>query len=274
MNEIIQNILSDIESIRTSLNIISTKGVSIIDSYSLKSATKNIITTFIGTGIGTGFTMWLFKRQEKIRIKAELRLDFYNEYEGKYKDILICLDKFKRNIGGAIENFYSIGPDIRVHMFEKINTQEDIIKNFESQRVQKAIISTNELVVKMEDLESFMKSKEVIHGYNEFKFKEGIEVFTSIKNKFKELEGKSELAKTFKYILSNGGNVETKQDYTGKTFNVGISEEVCESNIEKYKIAYRELIEICKTENISKIETNIQKNNKEIQNEFIGKYFA
>lgn len=271
MKEITQQVLSDIESIKLSLDALSNQGISVIDSFAPITTGINILTTVFATAFGGWITLLLFKRQEDMRIREDLRLKFYEDYEVKYNNVLISLDNFKNNIGGASKNIFSIGGIHKVHQFEKINTIETLIKDFNSERVQKAIIVTDELVEKMENLEKFMKSKEVIHGYEEFKFKEELKQVKNIKEKFNQLAITKIMVEVFNEINDEGEII--TEDYTGNKQKIAVSKPNVTEYIEGYKKEYNELINICEDEKINEIETSIQKNHKEIVDEFIKIYF-
>ena len=91
MENTINQIIHNIDSIKNSLEIISTKGIPIIDTYANISTWINmgtaIVSTFIGTVIGTRFTMELFKSQKNMRIKEEFRIIFYKGYKPLYKSL-------------------------------------------------------------------------------------------------------------------------------------------------------------------------------------------
>ncbi len=88
MNETGLQVLSDIENIKTSLEIISKNGIPIIDTFSPITTSVNIMTTIFSTAFGGWITILLFKGQEKMRIREELIISFYQEYKNIYNRLI------------------------------------------------------------------------------------------------------------------------------------------------------------------------------------------
>lgn len=111
MKEITQQVLSDIEIIKLSLEALSNQGISVIDSFAPITTGINILTTVFATGFGGWITIQLFKRQEKMRINQELCLEFYKEYSSLYlklhrsiynlRKTIIQINPGRRNIMGV-----------------------------------------------------------------------------------------------------------------------------------------------------------------------------
>lgn len=83
------------------LQIINEKGIkisndiAIADGFSLISTTVGIISTIIATVLGGWLTIGLFKKQERMRIRQELILDFIKEYNKFYKELYELMKSLK-----------------------------------------------------------------------------------------------------------------------------------------------------------------------------------
>lgn len=108
MKEITQQVLSDIESIKNSLEALANQGIPIIDTFAPITTGVNIITTIFATAFGGLLALWGSKIQEKNRIRNEMRLDRYNQFQNIYKDIYININNFTVHME-AIKNTY---PDV------------------------------------------------------------------------------------------------------------------------------------------------------------------
>ncbi|MBQ9013127.1 MAG: hypothetical protein IJ094_06125 [Bacilli bacterium] len=120
MNKIMQQVLSDIESIKISLETIS-NGVSIVDSFSPIATVINILTTIGSTLFGGWLTLELFKKQEKMRIRQELKLEFYNEYKNIYDNLI-------KDLSILENNFIQIKDELPYHaLIKTTNAKQEII---------------------------------------------------------------------------------------------------------------------------------------------------
>lgn len=108
MKEITQQVLSDIESIKLSLEALSNQGIPIIDTFAPITTGVNFLTTLFATVFGGCIALWGSKIQEKNRIRNEMRLDRYNQFQNIYKDIYININNFIVHME-AIKDTY---PDI------------------------------------------------------------------------------------------------------------------------------------------------------------------
>lgn len=104
MENVIQQILLDIESIKLSLEVLANKGIDIKDTFAPITFTTTIGATIIGGLIA----LWGTKIQEKGRIKNEMRLDRYNQFQNIYNDIYVNINNFV----GHMEIIKSTYPDI------------------------------------------------------------------------------------------------------------------------------------------------------------------
>lgn len=70
----LSSVLNELQEISKNITEISNGGLSFND----------IFNTLLGTFLGSILTIWLFKSQEKIKIKEELRMEFYKEYRDRF----------------------------------------------------------------------------------------------------------------------------------------------------------------------------------------------
>lgn len=91
LNKLFLEILSELNVLNENLLILSSKdgGIVIHDTFANISTWVDLgitlFATVIGAVIGGWITIQLFKKQEKMRIKQELRLEFYKGYKPLYK---------------------------------------------------------------------------------------------------------------------------------------------------------------------------------------------
>ncbi|GAA0106916.1 hypothetical protein UT300013_35420 [Paraclostridium sordellii] len=133
---------------------------------------------WIGTVIGSKNTVKLYKAEEEFKVREALRREFYFEYEKLY---LIMYDNLEKTIdkikyvrmdvffqgGGSSYNCRDMNIHISVGNIEEI---EDIEKFLENQKVEDMFKVISELYTSMKMLKNFMKVKEYIHKYKEFKY--------------------------------------------------------------------------------------------------------
>ena len=88
----------DVHSISNSLVKIANNGIPIIDTFAPKATGVNIVTTILATSFGGWLTLQLFKKQEKMRIREELRISFYKEYNQMYSELYLSLSSLNTKI--------------------------------------------------------------------------------------------------------------------------------------------------------------------------------
>lgn len=164
-NDIIQVLNSS--ELSNNLSKIANEGIPILDSFAPIGLLSSVIATLIGTIIGTLFTMKLFKQQEKIRIRSELKLAVYEKYQDLYNDILESTNKL-------IETSMNIQTTLAYNIF---NTDEVDIEHLVNEVVEDDIelitedilTSINQcktLLGKFKLLINFMESKKTIIEHN------------------------------------------------------------------------------------------------------------
>lgn len=268
--KIIDNLNNNIEGINNSLKTILDKdgGVVIHDTFApittKVTALTTLGTTIVGALIGTLFTMWLFKRQEKMRIKQELKLDFYRGYEVLYKSLLSNMNECQKEVNrlkGLLT--YDIEGNV-VNFIDGITSFSDIEKNYNG-TMEKSIQLFKDLQIKLEDLEIFMNSKKTITGYESYKFESIKGTIKSINTQYSHLEFRTRGIITDKIL----NDCREKFDLDKEAMPT--NEQVICGVVEKYKEVLVETMN--KIENTPTILNEIQTINSKIENEFIGVYF-
>lgn len=107
-------------------------GIPIEDAFTWKSALMNATMTIpasiIGAFLGSKVTIWIFKNQESIRIKQDLRMRFFNKYESKYRDVegeLIKLEEKLEDIKSEII-YLNIETDSLLDNIDNIKSMKQI----------------------------------------------------------------------------------------------------------------------------------------------------
>ncbi len=102
MEESINQIINDISNIKYSLEILSTEGMRIIDTYADVSTPLNfkldLLIAIIGTIIGGIVTIILFRMQERMRVRQELKLEFFKDYKKLYVEFSDSFCELKTEI--------------------------------------------------------------------------------------------------------------------------------------------------------------------------------
>lgn len=263
IKEMMQQLISNIESINKSLEIIAENGIHIIDTYNLITICEKICTIIFPSIFGGWITLQLFKRQEKIRIREKIRLDFYKQYEELYELVLEEFFKYKSEIL-RISSFFAVDNNGNVkHIIDSISNQEDVKRNYEL--MKDSIKFIKNIKESLEKLEYFMDSKKTITGYDEYKYSE-------IKRKVKKYKRYfGELSLRYDVICPNEELIRSYE-------KIGVSNEIKQEDeseknnmIEKYK---ETLVKIYKANNMfESLLKDMQNINEGIEKEFIGGYF-
>lgn len=251
--DIIQ-ILADIEGVKKSLDTIAQNGIPIIDTFAPITTMVNIVTTVFSTAFGGWITLQLFKRQEKIRIREQKKLDFYDEYERLYKIVLEYFDIYIKNIEEVSQYF---NPDKLQSTIDGIVDKKDVDYTFKIMDDGIGIVSN--IKSSLEKIENFMNSKKTITGYDKYKYdsiKKEIEKYDEY---FKELNSKHSDICPDKMLVESGKRL-------------GLEMELyMDEDITAYKEVLGNILE--KNNKFELLLKNMQDINGEIEQEFIGKYF-
>lgn len=186
-----EELIKVVNRIATDINILTS------DASTVKVATINGIITLFATVFATAFGGWLtiqlFKRQEMMRIKEELRLDFFKEYSKQYKkiyeDLLLIISELDRleSAKSSMEFSSKVEQYIENMNLYKLNA---------SKKLMSRSISTSESVLaKLKNINYFIKSKKIIYGnmhspYEDIyiRFRDIATVFTHLKFVEKDID--------------------------------------------------------------------------------------
>lgn len=249
MQEILHQILYDLEGIKSSLEVIAQKGIPIIDTYSPITTFVNIltilITTSIGTGIGALFTMRIFKSQEKMRIREELKLKFYNGYEELYMEFYENFSVLKSSIKTMNNMLCQKGCGVK-HYIDTIETGKDVIENRDTNMINNLFNSLHNTLTSLNILNEYMENQSPIIKFN---YKNQYKDLDRIRKKLDELDCYVLICKQHKDSISN-------IEY-----------------VDRYKNVSNEIICLQGNGELKEINDSILDIHKEIRDEFIGKYF-
>lgn len=189
MKEITQQVLSDVESIKLSLEALSNQGIPIVDAFAPITTSVNFITTIFATAFGGLVTIQLFKRQEKMRIREELRLEFYKGYKVLYKkymdEIIVLKDTLDviRNISETSSLAF------KINVMEISEHSKIVLQCNHTDILSRIITLAKNTYEYIDDINDYMKTNKII--LSEYKGKLfytiGIDLFV-IKCKICELE--------------------------------------------------------------------------------------
>lgn len=260
MKEITPQVLSDIESIKLSLEALSNKGIPIIDTFAPITTVVNIVTTVFATAFGGWITLLLFKRQEKMRIREELKLSFYNKYEKLYNELNSYFEVYLLNLSstegsriilnGAMEEY---SEELEVKPISEVGTFKEYLQLDEhfSRTMKNLQDSAIEFQTKLINLDNYL-------AINSIYIPSHIECLTPEEHIkiMRMCNCSTKLNKIYNYII-NG--------YKEKEFNLYLwKENVSEFKEEISKIDFKEMYEI--QQKICNIDIKLKKY-------FIGEYF-
>lgn len=166
------------------INELFNKGfsVSIKDEIAWKSVIATSLITAVFTAIVTYFstsianksatkrTLELFEKQEKIKIKNELRLNFYNEYKTLFNELSALITSLFSNLKSwtsfitTDENGNILSP------LDTVKTPEDIVSVCDNIFFHNCIEIIDNLLNSFDILKDFMEKNKKISCYNEFKY--------------------------------------------------------------------------------------------------------
>lgn len=191
--KIIDSLNKNIDGINKSLKTILDKdgGVVIHDTFANISSWVDLGTTLfatiVGALVGGWITIQLFKQQEKMRIKQELRLEFYKGYKPLYKqyiDEIINLEKIARKVNIISES--GQGLKLKVSDWGKNKNLEYC----ENKHVLDNLIKSSKNSVKHLDevIDYINMNKIILTGYKDKLFESLVVRFSNVNDKIFKLE--------------------------------------------------------------------------------------
>ena len=239
-------------------------GIVIHDTFANVSTWVNLGTTLfatvVGAIIGGYITIILFKKQEKMRIKQELRLAFFKEYKSIYDKLIYLLGEFKSEATVIYDmnstynnnNYYSLEEDI-------IGKKRILQYEHQKELVSKAINLFHQIEKTMDALDDYLECNKII-----------LRDYTGELFEFERAE--ILIMKTkITYLAHNYNDID-------KIHNPLYSADIEE--IKKLKLEnkqYFDYITTLETKNgekkVSDLLKKIKNKNSKIEKEFLGKYF-
>jgi len=240
-------------------------GIVIHDTYANVSTWVNLgatlFATVVGAIIGGYITIILFKKQEKMKIKQELRLAFFKEYKSIYDKLIYLLGEFKTEATVIYDmnstynnnnNYYSLEEDI-------IGKKRILQYEHQKELVSKAINLFDQIEKTMDALDDYLECNKII-----------LRDYTGELFKFERAE--ILIMKTkITYLAHNYNDID-------KIHNPLYSADIEE--IKKLKLEnkqYFDYITTLETKNgekkVSDLLKKIKNKNSKIEKEFLGKYF-
>lgn len=252
------DIMKIIDGINQSLKIIVNKdgGVVIHDTLAKTTTVANFITTILATVFGGWVTIQLFKTQEKMRIKQDLRLNFFKEYKVIYNRLLQSLVAFENELN--IVNSINIYPNKDYYKVKENTIHDKKILEYKHQEefVSKVIDLCKIVYDTMKELNDYLVSNEIVlRDYKGELFKAESAFILILKTNINRL--------TLNYnsieIINSpvyGENVEEVNEL--KQHNKEYFDSVIGLEIEK---------------KVTNLINNVKNKHSEIENEFMDKYF-
>lgn len=236
------------------INDVINNGIPIKDSYAPVETRVNIITTFIGSIIGTMFTMWLFKKQEKMRIREEKRQDFYKEYKRLYREFTKSIKEldFSINVMKIISQEEERAFDLKVKSAFDCEQQivlEHCSYNNILDEVIKASAKTRDALIEIDDL--FQENTLILNNYKGKNYNEIIIYLYW-------------LTYHINYLLNYNSKIESQTK--DKKY-------LSEDRIKEIIKDYRDTIKRILDSDLGRIAKKIKSVNCDIEHEFLNQYF-
>lgn len=204
--------------------------------------------TYIGAKLGSRKTTELYTEQERVKIREELRRNFYSEYEERYIKIIYDLNEFRLKMSDLQDTIYE---ELSGKNF--LEDVEDVIVFNESSNMISVSKMSDRLYYDIQKLDDFMKSKSIISGYKKEYYSLEIEGLLMIACTFDLLQGIAYSCKKYK-----------KQEIYSTDKENELINEYLNFLIELAGERYDELLNLY---------NNIRINHERLEDEFIGCYF-
>lgn len=195
LNEIITELMKQLNMLNENLSILSSKdgGVVIHDTFANVSTWVDLSTTLfatiVGALIGGLITIKLFKQQERMRIKQELKLEFYKEYKPLYKLYIDEIKNLKYTLNTAKYLYESSESAFEITTYDWLETEKGLEHCKHKGTLDKIIELVKSATKYMDDLNNYIEMNKInLVDYNgEIYDKLGVDLFL-IKTKICELE--------------------------------------------------------------------------------------
>ena len=288
MNDYIMEFIKseNLITISEALKHIADNGIPIIDTYAPITTTVNIITTIFATAFGGWVTIQLFKRQERMRIREELRLEFYKEYRQMYKELYKDLVDLFENIKTKKSVW-----DKKLMYIESPVVGALKLKNwncyYPREMNKDSIKKIKEIHIKSQHINEFLNNSTVIFEdnsiYNDIHIKidEIKQVYIEVECAYKlTFERDEDLRKNLNHIdeqieLLNNGQIANKYNEEGaKNHLINVEkrlEEYKQNNVDKHNDLIPRILDMDKE--LNNILSDIKNINSIIEREYINKYF-
>lgn len=183
------------------INELFNKGfsVSIKDEIAWKSVIATSLITAIFTAIVTYFstsianksatktTLELFDKQEKIKIKNELRINFYNQYKNLFDELSELITELISNLGFWANNIYIDENENFTSTYENINSIESILTLCNYNSFRNCLNIMNNTMNSFDRLKDFMDKNQKITKYNKFKYEEEYRFINNVISKISSI---------------------------------------------------------------------------------------
>lgn len=218
--------------------------------------------TYIGAKIGSKNTVKLYKEQENIRIREEMRLEFYREYKQLYKNFYEDFGKLK----GAVIMIKSLADSGQLeYLYISAYGNGSEIKKVYKSRYKKYIDEVNEASKELN------KSLSKMFGY----IKSNITILKSYDGDLYGVDSRG--LDVYRDIVCFRGTVSHIETYNEQIEGLEMGNTVIMSNekIEKIVANYNKIVDyiIESFEEMHDLSLRIMITNKGLEEEFIGDYF-
>ena len=172
----------DIEQLTNFINDVINNGLPIKDEFTWHAAISNGVLSGLSTVIGGALAIWGARTQDKKRIREDIKLSRYNQFQVSYENMYIYVNNYVNHIKG-INLVYSEDEEWNLRF---INGQ---IINF------KIIVSLNspfqwisKIRNKVNEIHKFVQSNKLILGFNDNPYDDILHKVNEIYELFREVD--------------------------------------------------------------------------------------
>lgn len=222
------------EQLMSFINDVINNGIPIKDTYTWNSAISNGVVTALATIIGGLLAIWGARTQDKKRIREDIKLSRYNQFQKSYENMYIYVNNFISHIEG-INNAYNDKSEWHVHV------KDEEICNL---RIMVSLKEPLEIIKKIRyksnEIHRFIESNKRILGLENNQYEDIVKEVNEVYNLFSNIE-----------ILLNSFNTgfysqyiqEQMDEFNSKITNIIGSDKKVESiysDMESFKIRIEE----------------------------------
>ncbi|HBF5906864.1 hypothetical protein [Clostridioides difficile] len=222
------------EQLITFINDVINNGIPIKDTYTWNSSISNGVVTALATIMGGLLAIWGSRKQDKKRIKEEIKLSRYNQFQNSYDNMYILINNLINHIE-SINNTYSDKSEWNVHI------KDGVIYNL---RIMVSLNEPLEIIksirLKINEIHRFIESNKRILGLEYNPYDAILEEIKELYNLFSNVPILLSSFNSGFYNLEIQNQIEDFNSKIDRIINSGKMIEDIYSDMEKFKMQIEE----------------------------------